>query len=342
MPKIIYKNISAATVHVNKLAQPRNRTLMETFNQNCRRFSIFQIETIANKIYCKQFSTPQQAINEMRQKLFDQKKHVRHQKNEIKKLQKKIEKCNEFNVLASTLTKRLRDYMIKEQNVDVCTENEKLAVSTLDHLSKMFKNPKCDKSSSDVVDKVLLEFSSKFASFMCSVLESGEQPSTVHSTNDCLEKLKKLCLPIEDYNHVVVKEENESGSEEEDGSDDDYSYHTPTEAMGEIEDQGRKSFLTQSKVNITSKECLNLTNKLLKIKNDIDSGAIKPTASKKGDTNVPFDDNENSEELKIKKKKKPKKKKGKKKNEKCFGKRNIKPQWEIEWRDKTEGTCNKE
>lgn len=286
----------------------------------------------------------------MKQKLRDQKKHVLYQKNEIKKLQKKIEKCNEFNVLASTLTKIFSEYMIKERHVDVCTENQKLAAFTRDHLIKMFKNPKCDKSSSDLVDKVLDEFSNKFASFMCNVFQSNDQKSTAHPTDDCLEKFKKLCLPIQDYYpHVVVKDESETSDSSSSSSDENDEEHEEGEeefyslegSNGVIVDGGRKSFLTSSMVNISPDECVKLAENLLKIQNDIESGAIKPTASKKGGTNVPLD-NDNMEGSKIKKKKKPKKKKGKKKNEKCFGKRNIKPQWAIEWRDKTEETCKKE
>jgi hypothetical protein len=204
----------------------------------------------------------------------------------------------------------------------------------------LFKNPKCDKNSSDVVDKVLLEFSNKFASFMCNILERDQPLPKPHSTDDCLKKLKNLCISIEDYYPHDIEKDNTGDSDDESSDDDDVAdedFKTISANDYVLENEGQKSLLTPSMVNITAAECAELNEKLQKIQNDIDSGAVKATASKKGDKTIPMEVGGDLEGLKIKKKKKPKKKKGKKKNEKCFGKRDIKPQWEIEWRDKTEG-----
>lgn len=347
MPRWIRKSIPPATVYVRKLAQPRHRILMETFKQNCSHFSIFQIETIANNFYREKFNTPQQAINEMKQKLNDHQNHVRHQTREIKKLKKKIEKCNEFNVLAGKLTKVFREFMIKEQQVDVCSETKQLASFTQDYLSNMFKSAKIDKNHSDVLDKVIYEFSNKFAWVMFDVtLKNASKPSFIHHADKCLDKLKKLCLPLQEFypEELSSKVYGEFNSQSDESSSDNV-LSIGTEEEVEFNDaiavvRERLSFLTPSKINISPEDCTKLNENLTKVQDAIISGVIKASASKRSVKSLPFDDVDGLAELKGRKKKKNKKKKGKKKNEKCFGKRDIKPQWAIEWREKAdEGIC---
>lgn len=352
MPRWIRKNIPPATVRVNKLAQPRKRTLLSTFNQNCNHFSIFQVEAIAERIYREQFRSPAQVMNEMKQKLRDKQRRVKYQKNEIRKLQRKIEKCNEYKSLSEKLTKMFRNYMINGRIVDGCDGYDHLTSYTLDHLSKMFKSPRAckDKDNSQIIDQVLREFSNKFASCMCDVLKNTDQPAS-HVVDDCLERFKQLCIPIDAYYPDPLKADDGGGATEmeetsEDSTDDDSpeddfkSFDTINEFIADPnKDDSSKalSFINLSKIDVTAEDCAKLAEKADKIQAGIKSGTIKAKASTQNPTTSKTDP---KGILSIKKKKKPAKKKKKKKNEKCFGKRDIKPQWDIEWGGKFNGTCS--
>lgn len=363
MPKCIRKNISSATVHVQKLAQPKKLTLLETFKTHSKHLSIFKIETLLTKIYDAKFQTPQQAMSEMKQKLREKINKVKRQKSDIRSLQKKIKKCNEFNNLAENLTKTFREFMTRDCRVDACDESEEFSKFVHDRLSHIFKSPRANKNNADVVDKVLFQFSDKIASCMNDVLKNTRQQLKSHGdTNDkCIEHFKKLGLSIDDfYPPDLINQEEEV--EEFGGEDGDISTATLEQTQVAFEEENKideLSFLRPSQIVITSEDCERLQEQLKRMEAALSDGSIKRSASQKTlksakDANSIAADSMAADSIAadtiagtidgtIKKKKKPKKKKkAKKVNMKCFGNINLKPQWAVEWNSKDSGNVDDE
>lgn len=349
MPKWIRKNISPANVHVQKLAQPRKNMLLDTFKTHSKHLSMIKIETLLTRLYDANFMTPQQAMSEMKQKLCEKQKKVKQQKSDIRRLQKKIKKCNEFNNLAENLTKSFREFMTKNRRVvDACDESEDLSKFVHDRLSHMFKSPRVDKNTADVVDNVLHEFSNKIASCMRDILKNTSHQLQSHSeTNDkCLQQFKKLCLPIDDFYPPEILAEKESLHQHRDSNDDeetdesDVSTASLEQTQVNFEDKklDELSFLRRSQINISPAECEKLQEDIKRIEAALNDGTMKKSASQKSlKTAKDVESAEDTDGTKTKKKKSKKKKKAKKVNLKCFGNLNPKPQWAVEWNAKDNG-----
>lgn len=356
--KLIRRNISQATIHVEKLARPRSTTLIETFKAHSRHLPIFQVESLTKKICDNKFPTPQQAMSEMIQRLREKEQKVKRQRNEIKKLQNKIKRCNRFNTLTENITKTFREFMIKSHHrvdKDQCEEIERISVAIYKRLSHMLKGPRGgNKNNADVIDKVLLEFSDKFASCICDIIQNtqnDQQKQQQIASDECLKKFKNLYLPIEGgYPSDLVLEIDDSEIEsDEDGKDNDSlkskqektddKEKEEAEIVDNIQDKPL-SFLRLSQLNFTPEECAKLNEELRKVEDAINTGTLKKSASKKSHKSaksvrsVDEDDGPSGSGAK-KKKPKKKKKKAKKINLKCLGNLNPKPQWAVEWSSKS-------
>lgn len=353
MPRWIRKNISPATVRVQKLAQPRKNALLDTFNKHSKHLSMIKIETLVTRIHDGNFQTPQQALSEMKQKLREKQNKIKRQKCDIRSLQKKIRKCNEFNNLAENLTKTFREFMTKDRRVDVdaCDESEILSRFVHNRLSHMFKSPRADKNTSDIADSVLLDFSNKIASCMCDILKNTGHhrlQAQDETSDDCVEQLKKLCIPIEDFYppEILVKQEEEEEEEEASDQETDYESDLETTSSGmhvtfEDKKMDEMSFLKPSQINLTAADCEKLQTELKQIETALNAGTIKRSASAKS-AKASANVNDDNISTKSKKKKSKKKKKTKKVNLKCFGNINIKPQWAVEWNSKNRNNVEDE
>jgi hypothetical protein len=331
--------------------------------------NIFQIESFLNKLFRTKYQTPEETLKIIKQSIRERQLRIRCQRKEMKRLCNKLDKKRTETATnySNYIVKTFRPFIVNDQVIPLTGVAAEYSDSILRQICQLMKQNVPERNSCDLAERILCKIADKISFWMINFLDSSNFKKIENSCNDA--NFMKNCYPIEDYYphdgpESIVNEQIETEIiSESEGSKDSVAEETQIELTDLTEP--KLSFLRQSQVIFDENECRELFERINQYQKDKAEKAAGGGGEKTGEfsagksrkTKRKENDNQNKIEKNDKKKKDAdkSKEKNKKKPEAnaaeqtkrvrlpgdsdplgCYGNVNKKPQWEVEWIDRTQ------
>lgn len=315
------KRIEPASLRLNELALPRFPKVTETFGEHLHHMDIFLIENFLNKIYGNEYQTPEEAMTIVRQKLRDRQQQIRRQKKEAKKLRKKMcaKQTNTARNYSNYVNQSFRSYILSDQQVSLTGDAAKYSNSILNKLCRLMKQKVPKRDSCDLLGQILCKLADKIANWVVNFVENSDFKGKVKETCNFV----KECVSIEDY----YPREGQAICPQAPCTEEPCDEEEPCEVCDDA-----MSFLSHvdvdpcdcaalfDKINLYRQQRLDKLAAAARRKQFMDAKRAAAAAARLARG---FGDDEEEEE----------------EDNECYGDINEKPQWKVEWVDKSNAPC---
>jgi hypothetical protein len=320
--------------------------------------SIFQVENFMNKLYMKDYQTPQEAMSLMKAKASEcRMRRLAQQRKTKKACRAQLRRtCGSVENVSQAIMKCFKPFISSAQQISLTAESAKYSDTILLQICQLMRIPVPPRDSCCLVQQILCKIADKLAWWMVSFLENSkfrDIDSSAYDKSECAKEFKKSCFSIEDY---YPHENPADTSDDEDEAFEPAEKCKPDEPVV-VDAEKKMSFLRKSQIVLNPDDCKDIFSKIAdyqktKAEKEIkiaEKVAIKKEKAKKA---------KQEKALKAKKGKHGKKsslksKKGKGKKSvriggvigrgngsddefDCYGNVNKKPQWQIEWIEKSD------
>lgn len=285
--------------------------------------SIFQIENFLKKMYQGDYATLEEALEIIRQITKDRQQRVNRQRVCMRKMRKKITEMKTSNMRSFTnnTIKSFRRYIIATRDGESSLPDDaakKCSDVIVGQLSKLMKQQKPERDSCELIDRIFSKVADKTAEWMMKFVESSD--FKIIDSSPCDDKCKgwfeeKFAANAEEAAQLQESFELEmnKGSEE-----------TIQSMLSEVKseepaiEEESNLFLRPSQINVDDALCNELFRKLSQLQRE---KAMKEDAKAQKKAN--------RDAMKLAKKKQNR-------LGQCLGNVDRKPQWEVEWIEKTD------
>lgn len=285
--------------------------------------SIFQIENFLNKIYRGDYATLEEALEIIRQITKDRQQRVNRRRVCMRKMMKKITEMRTLNMKSFTnnTIKSFRRYIVATRDGESTLPDDdakKCSDVLVGQLSKFMKQQKPERDSCEIIDRIFNNIADKTAEWMMNFVESSD--FKIIDSSPCEDKCKiwfdeKFAANAEGETQLHESLELEMSKQSEETIESMLSEVKSEEPAVEEESN---LFLRPSQINVDEALCNELFIKLSQLQRE---KAIKE------DTKAQKKANRDAS------------KSAKKKQNRlgqCLGNADRKPQWEVEWIEKTD------
>lgn len=284
--------------------------------------------------------TTEETIQSIKQSVKERQNRIKRQRAHIRKMKENINKVRLSNMKSVTdNTMKSFQQFILHVNKDQLSANViKCSDVLLDRLSKFIKYQKPERESCELVDRIFLSITDKTALWMTKFVENSEFKNLDLSMFDGSKCKNLVSYPIGDCyptppqqlspSQLISESELESESENDVESDLEIELSETTQEENvpidsPKETEKKLSFLRDSQIKFDASVCREIFGKISQLQVEKASKQVEKE-QKKEKRNF------------VKKLAKSAKKKGKKGGlSDCLGDLNKKPQWEVEWIEKS-------
>lgn len=181
--------------------------------------SIYQVETFLRKIFEKDYQTPEEALQAIRQTIRDRQVRIRQQCVQLNELRKKMMKKRSARMqnISTGITKNFRCYILDGQQVELSDHAAKYSHAILVQLCRLMKQKVPRNDSVKLVDRILGNIADKLAQCMINFITCSDfrtiQKEAFDRSDCAKERLKSY--PIDDYYPHEEEVQDEEAVEEE-------------------------------------------------------------------------------------------------------------------------------